>query len=128
MMRPLVSAPGRVLHRAERCEGAGARAEMDSGNARATNGPFLEGDNVLLLDGQGRQTLVTLRPGRRVHSHRGTLDLDDLIGRDEGSALRSSTGDRVLAFRPRLMDYALEMPRSTGLIYPKDAAFILLWA
>jgi tRNA (adenine57-N1/adenine58-N1)-methyltransferase len=37
-------------------------------------------------------------------------------------------GDRVLAFKPRLMDFTLEMARTTGLVYPKDAAFLLMWA
>jgi tRNA (adenine57-N1/adenine58-N1)-methyltransferase len=56
------------------------------------------------------------------------VDLDEIIGRPDGTVVRTSLGDRVLAVRPRLMDYVLEMPRQTGLVYPKDAAFVLLWA
>ncbi len=101
---------------------------MDSESGNPLDTLFADGQTVLLVDRQARRTLVTLRPGRMVHTHRGAVDLGDLIGRPEGSILRSTTGDRVLAFRPRLMDYTLEMPRTTGLVYPKDAAFILLWA
>src|SRR5437899_4909583 len=87
-----------------------------------------EGDLVLLIDRQARRTLARLRPGQRLHTRRGTLRLDDLIGRPDGSEVRTSLGDRLIAFRPRLMDYVLEMPRQTGLVYPKDAAILLLWA
>jgi tRNA (adenine57-N1/adenine58-N1)-methyltransferase len=89
---------------------------------------FSEGDVALLQDRQGRGMLVNLAPGRQFHTHRGSIRAEDLIGRTEGTAVRTSMGDRVLAFRPRLMDYTLEMARSTGLVYPKDAAFLLMWA
>jgi tRNA (adenine57-N1/adenine58-N1)-methyltransferase catalytic subunit len=72
--------------------------------------------------------LATLLPGRQFHTHRGAIRSEDLIGRPEGVGVRTSMGDRMLAFRPRLMDYTLEMARTTGLVYPKDAAFLLMWA
>lgn len=87
-----------------------------------------EGEPVLLLDRQGRRTLATLRAGRTVHTHRGAVRHDDLIGQPDGAVVRTSRGDRVIVTRPRLMDYVLEMPRTTSLVYPKDAAFVLLWA
>jgi tRNA (adenine57-N1/adenine58-N1)-methyltransferase len=30
--------------------------------------------------------------------------------------------------RPRLIDYVLEMPRRSGIVYPKDAAHLIAWA
>jgi len=87
-----------------------------------------EGEVVLLLDRQGRRTLARLWPGRRLHTHRGSIALNEVLGRREGSAVRTSAGERMIVLRPRLIDYVVEMPRQTGLVYPKDAAFVLAWA
>lgn len=91
-------------------------------------GPFAEGETVLLLDRQGNRYLVTLRPGGRFVFHRGRVLHDDLIGLEEGVIVRSSSGLPLIALRPRLMDYVLEMPRSTAIVYPKDIAMLLVWA
>jgi tRNA (adenine57-N1/adenine58-N1)-methyltransferase len=52
---------------------------------------------------------------------------DELIGKPEGSLVHSPTGTPYLALRPRLADYVLSMPRGAQVIYPKDAAQILMW-
>src|SRR6185503_2966495 len=44
-----------------------------------------------------------------------------------GSLVVSPTGTPYLALRPRLADYVLSMPRGAQVIYPKDAAQILMW-
>jgi tRNA (adenine57-N1/adenine58-N1)-methyltransferase len=90
--------------------------------------PFAEGETVLLLDRAGNRRLVRLRAGGRVHTHKGYLEHDRLIGEDEGLFVRTSTGVAYVAVRPRLSDYALEMPRSTAIVYPKDVGIILVWA
>ena len=88
---------------------------------------FVEGDTVLLLDRQSNRYLVTLRPGGRFVFHRGSLAHDELIGAEEGTSVRSSTRTQLIALRPRLLDFALEMPRQTAIVYPKDVATLLLW-
>jgi tRNA (adenine57-N1/adenine58-N1)-methyltransferase len=89
--------------------------------------PFAEGETVLLLDKGENRRLVRLRAGAKAHGHKGYLEHDRIIGAREGVLVRSSTGATYLAFRPRLSDYALEMPRKSAIIYPKDVGFILLW-
>jgi tRNA (adenine57-N1/adenine58-N1)-methyltransferase len=90
--------------------------------------PFAEGDTVLLLDRQGNRYLVTLQPGGRFVFHRGSVSHDELIGSQEGDTVRSSTRLRLTVVRPRLIDYVLEMPRHTAIVYPKDIAVLLAWA
>lgn len=68
-----------------------------------------------------------LEPGALFHTHRGALAHDDLIGLPEGSLVTSSAGTQYLALRPLLADYVLSMPRGAQVIYPKDAAQILMW-
>jgi tRNA (adenine57-N1/adenine58-N1)-methyltransferase catalytic subunit len=93
----------------------------------ARGGPFRAGDRVQLTDPKGRRYTLTLQAGGQYHTHRGGLAHDDLIGRPEGSVVVSPVGTRYLALRPLLADYVLAMPRGAQVIYPKDAAQILMW-
>ncbi len=70
---------------------------------------------------------MVLEPGAQYHTHRGALVHDDLIGLPEGSVVTSAAGTHYLALRPLLTDYVLSMPRGAQVIYPKDAAQILMW-
>ena len=94
---------------------------------RPRSGPFRAGDRVQLTDPKGRHYTVTLEAGAEYHTHRGGLAHDDLIGKPEGSLVISPVGTPYLALRPRLADYVLSMPRGAQVIYPKDAAQILMW-
>ncbi len=98
-----------------------------AGVPRARGGPFRPGDRVQLTDPKGRRYTVTLEVGGQYHTHRGGLAHDDLIGRPEGSVVVSAVGTPYLALRPLLADYVLSMPRGAQVIYPKDAAQILMW-
>jgi tRNA (adenine57-N1/adenine58-N1)-methyltransferase len=52
---------------------------------------------------------------------------DDIIGAPEGTVVTSAAGTAYLALRPLLADYVLAMPRGAQVIYPKDAAQVLMW-
>jgi tRNA (adenine57-N1/adenine58-N1)-methyltransferase catalytic subunit len=95
---------------------------------RRTRGPFLPGDLVQLTDPKGRRHTVTLAEGQSFHTHRGSLAHDDLIGRPDGSVVRSSGGTPYVALRPLLADFTLSMGRGAAVIYPKDAAQIVAFA
>ncbi|MFC5994730.1 tRNA (adenine-N1)-methyltransferase [Pseudonocardia hispaniensis] len=90
-------------------------------------GPFRPGDRVQLTDPKGRKYTLVLEEGKHYHTHRGGLAHDDLIGKPEGSLIVSPVGTPYLALRPLLPDYVLSMPRGAQVIYPKDAAQILMW-
>lgn len=91
-------------------------------------GPFEVGDSVQLTDPKGRQHTVVLEPGKAFHTHRGFLQHDDLIGRQEASVVTSSGGTDYLAIRPLLADFVLSMPRGATVVYPKDSAAIVGYA
>jgi tRNA (adenine57-N1/adenine58-N1)-methyltransferase len=90
--------------------------------------PFGEGDRALLFDSKGRRYLVTLAAGAEFHTHAGPVPHDALIGRDEGTVVRSSRGARYTAVRPTLAEVVLKMPRGAQVIYPKDLGPILMMA
>ncbi len=84
-----------------------------------------EGDDVLFYLDLRRSFLVRARAGRELHTHKGVIRLDDVLGLPYGSAVRSSTGHVFFALRPTIRDYVLKMRRATQIIYPKDMGLIL---
>jgi tRNA (adenine57-N1/adenine58-N1)-methyltransferase len=91
-------------------------------------GPFKAGDLVQLTDSKGRHHTFPLQPGKQFHTHKGYFDHDALIGRPEGSVVRSTGGTDYLALRPLLSDYVLSMPRGAAVVYPKDSAQVVAMA
>lgn len=92
------------------------------------NGPevFAAGDRVQLTDPKGRLHTVTLASGKQFHTHRGAIEHDAMIGAPDGSVVTATSGTAYLALRPLLADYMLSMPRGAAVIYPKDAAQIVM--
>jgi tRNA (adenine57-N1/adenine58-N1)-methyltransferase catalytic subunit len=89
---------------------------------------FAAGDRVLLVDNKRRRHLVTLTEGGQFHTHAGIVNHDDLIGRPDGTTVRTTRNARLVAVRPTLSEYVLEMPRGAQVIYPKDLGPILILA
>ena len=128
--RPLRVLPPQGAGR-KRPTGAGAPDEGGRGarrEERPVSRPLTVGERVLLVDSKQRRHLITLAEGGEFHSHTGVLRHDDLIGHDEGISVRTTMGARLLAVRPTLGEYVLEMPRGAQVIYPKDLGPILLLA
>lgn len=90
--------------------------------------PFTVGEQVILVDAKGRQYLVTLRDGGEFHTHAGLFHHHELVGREEGTTVRSTGGARYTAMRPTLTDFVFRMPRGAQVIYPKDLGPILIMA
>jgi len=89
-------------------------------------GPFRAGDRVQLTGPKGRMNTITLIEGAAFGTHRGDLKHDEIIGKPEGSIVRNQNGIEYLAFRPLMTDFVLSMPRGAAIIYPKDAAQIVV--
>jgi tRNA (adenine57-N1/adenine58-N1)-methyltransferase len=91
-------------------------------------GPFRVGDQVQLTDPKGRMHTVTLTPGKRFHTHKGSFAHDELVGRPEGWVVTNTAGVEYLALRPLLADFVLSMPRGAAVVYPKDAGQVVAMA
>ncbi|MBV9894866.1 MAG: tRNA (adenine-N1)-methyltransferase [Chloroflexi bacterium] len=89
---------------------------------------FAPGEMVLLVDPTGKRHLVRLAEADTLHHHLGAVHHADVIGQPEGARVRSSQGRIFTAVRPRLLDSIFEMPRKSGIVYPKDAAHLIAWA
>lgn len=86
---------------------------------------FSPGDKVLLTDRKGRRYLLTLQEDGAFHYHAGMVAHADLLGRPEGSQVRSSKGSTLRALRPTAADWTVKAPRGAQVIYPKDQAMIV---
>jgi tRNA (adenine57-N1/adenine58-N1)-methyltransferase len=91
-------------------------------------GPLREGEWVRLIDQKGRRHNICLEAGKTFHTNRGGMAHDDLIGREEGFTITSSSGGEYLVFRPLLSEFVVSMPRGAAVVYPKDAAQIVSMA
>ena len=91
-------------------------------------GPLLPGERVTLTDQKGRRHSLVLVPGKSFHTTKGGLAHDSIIGQPEGIVATTVGGLHFLVMRPLLSEYTTTMPREAAVIYPKDAAQILMWA
>ncbi len=90
------------------------------------SGPLRPGERVTLSDPKGRRHSIVLAGGTSFHTAKGGISHDELIGGPEGVVVRSTGGVEYLALRPLLSEFTVAMPRGAQVIYPKDAAQIVM--
>ncbi len=85
------------------------------------------GDWVQLTEAKShRFFLIRLTPGQTLHTHRGVLKHDDIIGAVWGSQVTTHLGTPFYILPPTLSDILRETRRRTQIIFPKDIGYILL--
>lgn len=87
-----------------------------------------EGDNVLLYLNPRRTYLIRIEKGRSLHTHKGYVQHDILIGKQYGTRITSNTGTEFFALRPALRDYIFKTQRKTQIMYPKDISLIVMFS
>lgn len=90
-----------------------------------TEGVAHAGDLVLLVSPDRKRYLIRLAAGDQWHSHRGSIQHDDLIGKPLGRTLYTQHGYAYLALEPSINDLIQTLPRASQIIYGKDAAQIV---
>jgi tRNA (adenine57-N1/adenine58-N1)-methyltransferase len=87
-----------------------------------------DGDNVLIYLDARRTYMIKMQAGQTFHTHKGYLKLDELIGKEYGEPIKSSMGIYFTTLKPSLTDYIMKSSRNTQIIYPKDAALIVMFS
>lgn len=87
-----------------------------------------EGDDVLLYLNRKRTYLVRVERGKSFHTHKGYVQLEDLIGKEYGTRLKSSMETEFVALRPAIRDHIFKMLRKTQITYPKDIALVVMFS
>jgi tRNA (adenine57-N1/adenine58-N1)-methyltransferase len=70
--------------------------------------------------------IFVLEPGKELHTHRGVIKHDDLIGVAWGTQVFSHMGSPFFLLQPSLPDMIKNTPRATQILYPKDIGHILI--
>jgi len=61
-----------------------------------------------------------------MHTHRGIVKHDDLIGLPWGTQIFSHLGSPFFLLQPMLGDILTNLPRNTQILYPKEIGFIMV--
>ncbi len=84
------------------------------------------GEPVLLISEEGKRYLIFVQDGGEWHTNRGRLPYDDLIGSAYGRVVASHMGQKFLVLRPTTSDLTRNLKRTTQIVYPKDAARLVM--
>ncbi|RLE67863.1 MAG: hypothetical protein DRJ43_06600 [Thermoprotei archaeon] len=86
-----------------------------------------EGDLVMLCFNEGRYYVVRVVRGNILSFNEGIVKVDDLLGKRYGETLYTHLGVRFTITKPAILDVVYrKFTRRTQVVYPKDAAFIVL--
>src|SRR5512137_1103519 len=72
--------------------------------------------------------MIKMQAGQTFHTHKGYIKLDEVIGKEYGEPIKSSMGIYFTTLKPALIDYIMKSSRNTQIIYPKDAALIVMFS
>jgi tRNA (adenine57-N1/adenine58-N1)-methyltransferase len=84
------------------------------------------GDLIQLTSPNKKNHFLTLIVGGQLHTHRGTIQFDNIIGKPWGSEILTHSGSPYYLLNPSIHDLLLEIPRNTQIMYPKDIGFVLI--
>ena len=87
-----------------------------------------EGDDVFLYLDRKRTYLVRVEADKSFHTHKGYIQLSDLVGKEYGTRIPSSMDIYFVALKPNLRDQIFKSSRRTQISYPKDIALIILYS
>ncbi|MEM7008010.1 MAG: tRNA (adenine-N1)-methyltransferase [Thermodesulfobacteriota bacterium] len=85
-----------------------------------------EGDHVLLISPDNKTFLVVISEDKKMGTHKGELTLAHAIGKSYGERIYSNLDHPFLLLDPTLEDKMMKVKRHTQIIYPKDAAYMIL--
>ena len=84
------------------------------------------GDLIQIVGMSHKSFIFNLEAGQEMHTHRGIVKHDDLIGLPFGSKIESHNGAPFFLLQPSLADILLDLKRATQILYPKDMGYILM--
>lgn len=87
-----------------------------------------EGEDIFLYLDRKRTYLVRVEAEKSFHTHKGYIQLGDLIGKEYGTRIVSSMGIEFVALKPTLRDYIFKTKRRTQISYPKDISLIVMFS
>ncbi len=87
-----------------------------------------DGDEALLYVNEKKSWLVRIERGKKFHTHKGLIDLEELIGKQYGTEAKTTLGATLKVIPSDYLDHLERIMRRTQVIYPKDTALITMLA
>jgi tRNA (adenine57-N1/adenine58-N1)-methyltransferase len=84
------------------------------------------GDLIQLVSPSNKVYMFKLLQDGQLHTHRGVVYHNELIGKFWGSQIFSHLGSAFFILQPSLSDILKSTRRNTQIMYPKDIGFILI--
>lgn len=81
---------------------------------------------ALLLGRDQKTSVIRLESGVDFHTHRGAVAHNDMIGVPWGTQVKTHLGVPLTLLRPSTDDLVRNLERTTQIVYPKDAGYILM--
>jgi tRNA (adenine57-N1/adenine58-N1)-methyltransferase len=91
-----------------------------------TRGRLAEGESVVLVDTRGRRYLKILKRGHRLTVRGTVLEVDSIVGRDEGVLVGRGEPERFRVFRPSYAELAVRIQRAAEPVFAKDAGLMIM--
>jgi len=91
-------------------------------------GDFGPGSVVILVDEKrGKRHMTKLKEGVKFTTQYGKIDHEDIMAANDGAMIYTSTEVGYRVFKPTYIDYVMNIKRKAQIVYPKDAAAIVMW-
>lgn len=83
-------------------------------------------DTVLLVSRDEKRYMVRLTAGGQMHTNRGFIPHDAIIGKPYGSTVKTQLGHPFLLLQPSSHDLVMRIKRAGQIIYPKEIGAIVM--
>jgi tRNA (adenine57-N1/adenine58-N1)-methyltransferase len=84
-----------------------------------------EGDDVVLYLDSKRTYMVRVEVDQKFHTHKGFIELGELIGKPYGFQVESSLREMFYVIKPLIRDRVMKTDRRTQVLYPKDIGYLV---
>ncbi len=101
---------------------------MDQGNLDLTHTKDLVtgGDLAMLVSPTNKNFIIRIIPGGELHTHRGIVRHDEILGKPWGSKVFTHKGVFYYILQPGLGELLRTTARNTQIMYPKDIGYLLV--
>jgi tRNA (adenine57-N1/adenine58-N1)-methyltransferase catalytic subunit len=87
---------------------------------------IVDGVYVLLFYQANKNWLTKIEKSKKLHTHIGIIDFDQILGLEYGSSIVTSKQKRVYLMQPTVYDFVMKSERKTQIVYPKDLGYIAI--
>lgn len=85
-----------------------------------------DGAYVLFFYQATKNWLTKIEKSKKLHTHIGIIDFDQVLGLEYGSSIVTPKQKRVYLVEPTIYDFVMKSDRKTQIVYPKDLGYIAI--